>query len=569
MSRRVLSGTYRDKTGKLLAKAYESASAMARDHPTENRGFAAGTAAALLSMGMDKFNRDGDSVYTEEEVEALQEIAETPTDQNSQTNHHFMDRLFDRMLKHTMNDGTIESEVLNDRIHDQLRTKKSSLSIRLLISNFKKLSSKMTGFFAIQYGVIHVITWKKPTKTLCYLFLYTSICVWPHLVLAYPLLFVILGVMLPGYIYCHPMQDIELIKVKKRGQSIWEFFQDSESSSIIDDLLSHDYVSALEANENMLRPISSRSSDSSSIFQPLAPSSTSTSTSLNLNTPEQLEKHREKSERNKKIKKQMNLMMNMRDLQNLTTDILKGMDQAEDSYYDIAGFKDEKLSTLIFYGLLIVTSIIVILGKYIPWRWIFIQSGWSIILLCHPNSKKYIQTISPKKSSKPKPPLPPRPKSAETLEPQEKPKSTKLERSDIIVADSPEIRFIEVFELQYKTPTSDDYSLYNYSTTLFDVKDHLRLSGKTPIGVPNLSKVHPPDNWKFEISFANAWVVDKDPKAFLVDRGLMNPKVFIIRQDNEGWIYDNTASIPDLDYVFRRRRLFRECYRYSRELKRL
>lgn len=563
---RSISGSYKDKTGKLLAKAYESASTIAREHPTENRGFAAGTAAALLSMGMDKLNKEGDSVYTEEELKALHEIAETSSDQNAPMTQHFMDKLFDRMLKHTMNDGSVESEALNERINDQQRAKKSNLSVRLLISNFKKLSSKMTGFFALQYGVIHIITWKKPTKTLCYLFLYTSICLWPHLVLAYPLLFIILGVLLPGYIYCHPMQGIELIKVKKRGQSLWEFFQDSESNSIIDDLLSSDYISALEANENMLGPVSSRSSDSSSLFsafQPLAPSSTSTS--LNLNTPEQLEKHKEKSERNKKIKKQMNLMMNMRDLQNLTTDILKGMDKAEDTYYDIAGFKDEKLSTLIVYGLVVMTGIIVVLGKYIPWRLIFIQSGWSIILLCHPNSKKYIQSIAPKKTNKSKPPLPPRPKS--TTSPV--PKLQQIERSDIIVAESPEIRHIEVFELQYRTPTSDGYSLYNYSTSLFDVKDHTRLSGKTPVGVLNLSKVHPPDNWKFEISFANAWIIDKDPKSFLVDRGLMNSGVFIIKQDNEGWIYDNASGIPDLDYIFRRRRLFRECYRYSRELKRV
>lgn len=567
MSSRPTSSGYRDKTSRLLSKAYESANSLAKEHSGQNRGIAAGTAAAFLSMGLDKLNHEN-SEYSEAEIEAIREMAESASDEHSKKlgQHHFMDKLLEKMVKHTMADGTADTEALEERILDKSRTSRPALSIRILTSNFKKLSSKMTGFFALQYGIIHIITWKNPSKTLCFLFAYTSICMWPHLVLAYPLIFLIAGVLIPGYVYCHPMNDYEFIKVKKRGQSIWDFFTDSSSTSIIDDLVSDEYLERLEEKENMLHPVSSRSSDSSLMFP--SPSNTSRPSGSTINTPQEFEMHQEKKQSNKRVKSQMNLLMNMRDLQNLTTDLLKGMDKAEILWYDLACFKDEKLSTLIFYGLIIATTIIVVLGRYIPWRLIFIQTGWSTIVLCHPQTKKYLVAMKAKKK-KQAPPLPPRSNEPENKEAKEVKGKGPFERKDIIVDDPPEVRLVEIFELQCRSPVGGGYEFYNYSTKLFDVRDHIRLSGKRPIGVDHLSKVSPPKDWRFELSFANTWTIDKDPHEFLVHRGMVNKEVFDIREgEDEGWIYDNSLAVPDLDYTFRRRRLYRECFRYGREPKR-
>ncbi|CAH6718619.1 peroxisomal membrane protein Pex28p [[Candida] jaroonii] len=557
------SSKYRERTSRILEKAYESANSLAREHQGQNRGLAAGTAAAFISLGIDKLNKgDSSFEYTEAELAAIQDMAGSAAEEESKkSGNHFMDRLLDKMVKHTITEGEPDAELIEKRINDKDRKNSPSLSIRILISNFKKLSSKMTAFFALQYGLVHIITWKKPTKTLCFLFFYTSICLWPHLVLAYPLLFLMFGVLIPGYVYRHPMQTPELLKVKKRGQSIWDFLTDDSSSSILDDFISDGFMERMEENNNVLKPVSSRSSDSSTFVA----SNGQNSTSGSINTPEELQAHKEKKERGKKIQRQMNLLMNMRDLQNLTTEALKGMDKAEIFWYDTAGFKDEKLSTLIFYGVMVATSIIIFLGQFIPWRFIFIQSGWSIILLCHPNSKKYLVSLQKKKPPK----LPPRPKEPITEKPQT-PKIDKeqslFERHDIIVDDVPEIRVVEIYELQYRSPTHSNYEPFNYTPKLFNVKDHLRMSGKTPTGVDHLSKVHPPKDWKFEMTYINTWTIDKSPKDFLTERSLLNPAIYHIKEDEtEGWIYDNPKDIPDSDYVFRRRRLYRECYRYGRE----
>lgn len=72
------------------------------------------------------------------------------------------------------------------------------------------------------------------------------------------------------------------------------------------------------------------------------------------------------------------------------------------------------------------------------------------------------------------------------------------------------------------------------------------------------------------MGFVNKWVLDTNPKAFIEERSL-KPDLFIVKDnEEEGWIYDNMEGVVHLDivYEFRRRRLYRECYRYARPHKR-
>lgn len=141
-----------------------------------------------------------------------------------------------------------------------------------------------------------------------------------------------------------------------------------------------------------------------------------------------------------------------------------------------------------------------------------------------------------------------------------------FDRNDIIVDDSPEVRVVEVWELQIKSILKHSWSFYRYSNTIFDKNNKLRVAGKRPSGVEQLSKVYPPVDWKFDFGLENKWNLDSDPGEFIRQRSL-NPSLFIIKEgEKEGWIYDNMEDIVHLDivYEFRRRRLSRECYRYGR-----
>lgn len=540
---------YREKAAKVLSKMYDKTNSIADNNSGKNRGLAAGTAASLISLGIERINRgspldENEGLpYTEDELKQLKELG-SEMDENKSS--HFVDRFMEKLLKHAIPMDGEENELLEKRITDPERIKKPNLSIRILSSNFKRLSSKMSSFFRLQYGVIHIITWRNPTKTLSFLVLYTSICLWPHLVLAYPMIFLMFGVMLPAYIHRHPMRTPELIKVKKRGQSILDFFNLSDDTSVIEDLLGEDYDRVSDSDSDSLQPVNSKSSDVSNLFS-LKPSSASSLSDGDVNEDIQ------KKSKGRHVKSQMTLFINMRDLQNLTTDILNGINSAEKFWFETAGFKDERLSTFLFYGVILATSIVLVFGRFIPWRLIFIQSGWAGLIICHPNSKKHIMRLNNSKS---------------TIKQKKKIQDAegRFERHDIIIDDSAEIRMVEIYELQVKNLLNNKWSFHRYASNMFDIKNHARAAGKRPHGVDELAKVLPPPDWKFDMGYANTWQIDKNPKDFLKERNIINPHLEIRDGESEGWIYDNLIGIDNTDstYEFRRRRLSRECYRYSR-----
>lgn len=542
---------YRERASKVLSKMYDKTSDIAGNNSGKNKGIAAGTAASLISLGIDRINQ-GQSVdetdglpYTGDELNQLKELESEMDDSKSS---HFVDRFMEKLLKHAIPTDGPEKEMLERRVADPERLKKPPLSIRILTSNFKRLSSKMSSFFVLQYGLIHIITWRKPTKTLSFLVFYTSVCLWPHLILAYPMIFLIFGVMLPAYIHRHPMRTPELIKVKKRGQSMLDFFNLSSDTSVIEDLIGKDYQNDSGSESDSLQPVISKSSDTSSMFSK-KPVSASKLKDGDVN------ENIQKKDKTRYMKSQMTLFINMRDLQNLTTDVLNGINGAEKFWYETAGFKDERLSTFMFYGVIAATSIVLVFGRFIPWRLIFIQSGWAGLIVCHPNSKKYIMSIKNSKKAK---------KMKEVKESKEK--EGRFERHDIIIDDSAEIRIVEVFELQNKNMLNNQWSFHRYTSNMFDIKNHERAAGKRPLGVDDLSKVLPPPDWKFDMGYANKWEIDTDPQKFFRERNINNPYLQVHEDEKEGWIYDKLDGVDNLDssYEFRRRRLSRECYRYSR-----
>lgn len=531
-----------------LSKLYEYTSEMAESHSGTNRGIAAGTAATLLGMSLD---REGRKDLTDDEIASIGDVPELSDDKSPKEKSHFIDNFLERMVRHTISD---EDQILiEERLRDPERNKKPPLSIRILTHNFKVLSGKMSMFFRLQYGVIHVFTWKKPTRTLSFLVLYTAICLWPHLVLALPLLFLLFQVILPAYNHRHPMRTPELIKVKRRGQLLLDFFNQSLDSSIVMDMISDEYLEHAE-----LHPVSLWSLDSTYMQLPLAALAISTD-------PIDVNEKIKKKDKTKFVKSQVSLLINMRDLQNLTTDLLKSLDTGEQLWYETLAFKDERLTTFIFYGVAVASSVVLFLGQFIPWRLIFIQGGWALLALCHPNSKlflldlKKLKQLSQIKEEQRRASVP----EVVVDEPEnEKEPKKPFDRHDIIIDDAPEVRVVEVYEIQRKSLSRNEWSFHCYSSRLFDIKDHARLSGKPPTGVNHLLKVIPPPEWKFDIGFENNWGIDTDPLTFLRHR-LVDLNRFVVEEnDPEGWIYDATGDSDS--FQFRRRRLVRDCFRYSR-----
>ena len=570
---------YRDIALNLVNSAVQRGNNIAQQKPGSKRALAASTASTLLEMSLEKLNSNGKGLPSNLSAEDIQHIASMPESAEdneskaSSTQSHFADRMIEKLLRSTLPEDIPEREVFEKRLRDPERNKRPGLSIGTLASNVKKLASKMTNFFALQYALIYIVTWKQPTKTLSVLVLYTAACLWPHLIVAYPLIFLLFGVLIPGYVHRHPPRRLDLIKVKKRGQSLLSFFNSSSDSSIVEDMVDEDY---LREDAEVASSAYSISDEASEV--------TISSVQVSSNEANSSKDPKEKKETARHRKSNLDLLINLRDFQNLTSDLIKGMDKGEQFYFETAGFKDERLSTFIFYGVLLATFATLFLGQFIPWRAIFIQSGWVGLILCHPKAKKYLVDMSNTRKARAR-------KAKEEAEISQdsqlqvsdelQTKSSsfiddllndgkKFDRDDIIVDDAPEVRIVEVFQLQIKSILKNNWSFYRYATTMYDTENKTRVSGKRPQGVEYLSEVLPPHDWKFDMGFVNKWVLDTNPKAVIEERNL-KPDLFIVKDnEEEGWIYDNMEGVVHLEivYEFRRRRLYRECYRYARPHKR-
>ena len=570
---------YRDIALNLVNSAVQRGNNIAQQKPGSKRALAASTASTLLEMSLEKLNSNGKGLPSNLSAEDIQHIASMPESAEdneskaSSTQSHFADRMIEKLLRSTLPEDIPEREVFEKRLRDPERNKRPGLSIGTLASNVKKLASKMTNFFALQYALIYIVTWKQPTKTLSVLVLYTAACLWPHLIVAYPLIFLLFGVLIPGYVHRHPPRRLDLIKVKKRGQSLLSFFNSSSDSSIVEDMVDEDY---LREDAEVASSAYSISDEASEV--------TISSVQVSSNEANSSKDPKEKKETARHRKSNLDLLINLRDFQNLTSDLIKGMDKGEQFYFETAGFKDERLSTFIFYGVLLATFATLFLGQFIPWRAIFIQSGWVGLILCHPKAKKYLVDMSNTRKARARKAK----EEAELSQDSElqvsdelQTKSSsfiddllndgkKFDRDDIIVDDAPEVRIVEVFQLQIKSILKNNWSFYRYATTMYDTENKTRVSGKRPQGVEYLSEVLPPHDWKFDMGFVNKWVLDTNPKAFIEERNL-KPDLFIVKDnEEEGWIYDNMEGVVHLEivYEFRRRRLYRECYRYARPHKR-
>lgn len=554
----------KSKRAIFMSSLYELTSNMAEERGlSSNRGVAANTAATLLSMGLSRLEakelENEQSLHLSEEdqdlIRRMALSAEDLRNQKSKEEGHFVDQFMEKLVDNSTTNETTEDQLLRERVKDPARKEKKPLSIVLLGSNLKRMSQKMSGFFKLQYGITHLLTWRNQPKTLFSLVIYTSVCLWPHLVVCFPLLILLLGVIIPHYLQRHPMDTPEFLPVKRRGQSFFQFFTESKNSSLFSDLLDSD----INTPEDDILSDSSMTSSTD-----YAKSTDSATLEHRLTISETTVDEQGKSDKTKVIKKQVSLLMNMRDLQNITSDVLDGMEKSEALATDFLSFKNERLSTMVFYVVVLLTLIVFFLGQFIPWRLIFILSGWIVLSAFHPGAKDAIAALRKGQQSttnaehrivKPKP--------------QRKFAANSLEFDSIIVDNEPETQIVEIYELQAKDIFKHEWTLFAYTKRIYDWKDPVRISGKIPHGVSNLKKVLPPKEWKYDFGYASNWFIDTDPAQFIEARRLDKTHLEIRDEDTEGWIYDIIPVDQENVREFRRRRLYRTCYRYARPVQRI
>ncbi|OUM53854.1 hypothetical protein BVG19_g3175 [[Candida] boidinii] len=621
---------------------------------SSKRAMVAEFSASLVGVGLDKL----------EKMDPYKKLGDFDYEN---TKSHFSDKLIDKLIQNAVPSN--EKDALTSKLQNEYRSSKPSLSIRLLIRNFKTLSSKLDLLFKIQYGIVKIVSWKDPCLTLSFLVLYTWGCIHLYLFLIYPFIFIIGYSLLPNYLYRHPV-NINLVEMKERGGSIfgflkedeeWKaemeeirkereaFFHESESrrdsdefsidsllgdSSIADfdkeilknsnlsaiDLMklfastnktgysfdSDDESSSKDAAITLALAASSMRSDSGDS----APTSSSDSGVNRTQSTDDTVGNDIPEASGTRISSKINLLINMRDLQNLTTDIIKLIENIEVLVQEYTSFKDEKKSTLFFFQLILVVISIMLFGPFIPWRVIFIVSVWVLFLYIHPKRLEYIATIKEQQrdmrgfppslddladsdlppslpSRVVPPPVPPR-RNVPAIRPpsvrnqvnahmssrhlklgkvttqealdnaQFKRKSEMFIDNLIVVDEEPEIKTVEIFEIEQRGLTPHQFIPFLFSNSIYDKSSVSRNSNRKPKGVPMIHLVKAPISWKFKDD--SDWEIDTNPKEWCSNKVIDKYISFRSDSDQEGWVYD----ADDDETQFRRRRYTRVCLRYSK-----
>ncbi|AOA64194.1 Peroxisome size and maintenance regulator [Komagataella phaffii CBS 7435] len=501
----------KSKTKAVLASTLEYTSEYAADSLVKGskRGLAAGTAASLMELGLDKWEGGSSS----RKLPASSTV-NTELDDDAE---HFVDKLVDKLLRHTVTKR--ERQLLKSKMQDPVRKDQPRLSIKVMMENLRTLSAHLELVFTIQHGISRVIKWHCPSMTITYLLLYTWAVISPYMFLVYMLVFLTYGVVVQKYLERHPIEPLNLVDTPNRiSGSLLDFLAPSEFT----DPMSGELYESIR--EEVLSQEQEDHSDAESI----------------VSISESVEEVVEETESGKTFNKEMNILINMRDLQNLLSHLTTQIEFIEQYCHENFSFQDEKLSTSLFLKFWLWMILLFCFGRYIPWKAIFIVSGWVAVCRCHPSFHKLgvLFLLLPENWDSGK------------AKPVPDSESNKAEYKSLILDEEPEIRTVEVFELQQNGLTPSQYVPICFTTTIFHQRSNLRRHQKKPKGSILLNEVQAPKEWTFSIE---GWTLDTDPKKWCYDRNLIDGVVF----KNDEWCYD-------LNNQFRRRRWVRECFRYAR-----
>ncbi|AGO11644.1 AaceriADL136Cp [[Ashbya] aceris (nom. inval.)] len=439
------------------------------------------------SFWQEDASDNGTGVSDDEEETEERRAAKQRVVSQAQEQEHFIDILLDKMISAVLPEDLPEREQFTQRVQEPGRRRSHPISLIIMSRNLKIMTTKLGLIFEFQDSLIRLVTWRNPSGTALSLILFSFICFNPMLVIILPMLYVLFGLMIPGYLHRHPLRRNFYLTKHSYGKSLLETVATGGKPA---SWQSHDDVQ--EFDYNNLHPDA------------------------------------EEWERALHIKQTMEFIVNLRDLQNLMTASVKGIESAEKFVYGDAGFKNEHHSTVLFLsGLLVVTGLWVV-APYINWSLISAVGAWTALILIHPRVLPIVTAyINDDQLEKGKVVI------------------ENVERYDILLDEKPEERFLELFEIYKQRLTSNEWDFYLLSSYAFDPTDKYRKSQRPPPGVISLDEVVPPSTWSFDRN--SAWEVDYDVKGWAQERGLS------LEIDGEFLVDDS----------FKRRRLTRKVVRYA------
>lgn len=392
------------------------------------------------------------------------------------------------------------------------------LSLSILASHIRKLNSRAGVFLKWQSMLVHVFSWHQPALTLSVLFVNTYLCLYPQLVVGLPIVFVLTGIMAPGFDKRHPLPANLLPTKYFKRHGLGAEAEEFEMPSLAESLRAQN-----------------------------------------------------KEKRDKAI------LELVRDLQNFLQMLVNAIEAVERFVNGVGSFQEEEKASALYLLLMAALVVVIYIASLLPANVAVCVVSWVSVLLCHPGIQKQLKAATAK-------PLFSRNQTTQTPAPTPVvPKKRKdwlaqLSRSEIILDEAPEVRQVEIFELQRQGLTPRMWDPWVYTPLVYDVCSASRVGQCRPPGTRFLGDVEAPAGWFFadpptpslspattldgsnangwEESEKDGWTLDKQPKHWVAHRALRGIEMEV----GEAWAYD---CVDGERGEWRRRRWVRNCYRYE------
>ncbi|KAL7271830.1 Peroxisome size and maintenance regulator [Rhizina undulata] len=232
---------------------------------------------------------------------------------------------------------------------------------------------------------------------------------------------------------------------------------------------------------------------------------------------------------------------NLRDLQNVMDDFSVIHDKIIAIIGPPTNFSDETLSSALFLLLFIISCALFISASVLPWRLIFLISGWIAVSLGHPTLQQLlIETHNTH--------LQPKEAEASVL-------ADTFIHKDIILDATPESREVEIFELQRLTSSGGEYESWMFSPNPYEPLSPARISHERPKGTRFFEDVRCPPGWDW---LDRKWTLHLGSTVWVAERYISGVE---IEEEGERWVYDRIGGEQGNRGEWRRRRWIRRVQR--------
>ncbi|KAF5108560.1 hypothetical protein DV453_002153 [Geotrichum candidum] len=434
---------------------------------------------------------------------------------------HIFDNLIEKLITPTNPDA--------DNNKSSTESNDPPLSLSLLAWHLHRLARKAKLLAQVQIVVYHFLSWHQPALTVSGLALWFYVCMYPMLLFNLPLVVVLFGVLIPGYDRRHPNAAIP--RALRQNQQ-------------------HGGRATLR------RPDDENSGDED------VAGYGSSGTRLGANQSPAV------------------LMERLRDLQNSVSAANAALDMLQDDVLQNPRFSFKRgyeLESTGLYFLFLNIAVglnLVLWALGIPFNFIVLALGWSVVGVYHPAVQGYLLA----KSLTPKSTMGNQVSNAKLRDDGSPSLLTKIKRrverqfyqfitTDLSTAhEAPAQHLVEIFELQRQGLTPRQWTPWVYTTGLYDLSSPLRRSGARPPGTRFLADVQPPQisssggsgGWFFAEEYS--WQLDVAPKQWVLQKGLRRHVDMDV--DDAGWVYDYDVSTNERG-EWRRRRWTRPVFRYA------